>query len=55
MALLVYDVTNRRSFESLQAWAEEVKNVAPKDVMLALIGNKSDLLVESESEYIDEV
>lgn len=47
IALLVYDVTNKQSFSSMQLWAEEVKNIAPPNVIIALIGNKVDLLGES--------
>jgi len=44
IAILVYDVTNKSSFESMQAWAEEVRSTAPKGVVLAIVGNKIDLL-----------
>lgn len=44
IAILVYDVTNKQSFENIQVWAEEVIATAPKDILLAFIGNKIDLL-----------
>ena len=40
--LLVYDVTNRKSFESLTYWIEDLKSNIP-DVSVVLIGNKIDL------------
>ena len=46
VALLVYDVTNKLSFVSLQSWADEVRETAPKDVILVVVGNKVDLLGE---------
>lgn len=40
--ILVYDVTNERSFQNIQNWIENVENYANKDVNLILIGNKCD-------------
>lgn len=42
-AILVYDITKPGSFTSLQEWVCELKNNAPKDLVLAVCGNKSDL------------
>ena len=42
-ALVVYDITNRESFNSISTWIEECKNNGPKTITLVLIGNKSDL------------
>ena len=39
----VYDVTNRKSFENITNWLEEVKEEVPKDAKFVLIGNKIDL------------
>jgi small GTP-binding protein len=43
---LVYDVTNKKSFDDLSMWIYDVKEYGPKDIVLFLVGNKSDL--ESE-------
>jgi small GTP-binding protein len=40
---LVYDVTNKKSFEDLSMWIYDVKEYGPKDIVLFLVGNKSDL------------
>ncbi|MBW0471206.1 hypothetical protein O181_010921 [Austropuccinia psidii MF-1] len=42
--LLVYDVTNRESFESLPSWFSELDTFthAPHDVVRAIVGNKVD-------------
>ncbi len=45
-ALLVYDVTNRTSFENLVRWIEEMKENAYSKMAIILVGNKIDL--ESE-------
>ncbi|HMF32018.1 MAG TPA: Rab family GTPase [Candidatus Lokiarchaeia archaeon] len=42
-AMLVYDLTNRESFDTLHAWKEEVTQNANKTVIFYLFGNKSDL------------
>lgn len=42
MAIVVYDVTNRASFLSVNRWLEEVKNERGDDVILVLVGNKTD-------------
>ncbi|PRP86653.1 ras-related protein Rab-11B-like isoform 2 [Planoprotostelium fungivorum] len=42
-ALVVYDVTKRRSFDEVPKWLEELKQFAPKDIIMILVGNKTDL------------
>ena len=43
-ALIVYDITDRDSFDKLKSkWIPEVRDSTSDDVVLALIGNKSDL------------
>ena len=42
-ACVVYDITNRKSFESIKSWIEDCKKHSPKTVYLILIGNKIDL------------
>jgi Ras-related protein Rab-1A len=40
---LVYNVTDRTSFSCVPQWLSEIREFAPKDVVLLLLGNKSDL------------
>uniref|UniRef100_A0AC11CQ30 RAB26, member RAS oncogene family n=1 Tax=Ovis aries TaxID=9940 RepID=A0AC11CQ30_SHEEP len=40
--LLLYDVTNKASFDSIQAWLTEIQEHAQDDVVLMLLGNKVD-------------
>lgn len=42
-AILVYDITDRESFERVQAWVKELKRLGREDVVLVLAGNKADL------------
>lgn len=40
---IVYDVTDRQSFENLKSWLEEIEKYAQAGVRLVVVGNKSDL------------
>ena len=42
-ALVVYDITNRDSFNNIGTWVEECKNNGPTTISLVLVGNKTDL------------
>jgi small GTP-binding protein len=42
-ALVVYDITNRDSFNNIANWVEACKNQSPKTIFMVLVGNKSDL------------
>jgi Ras-related protein Rab-2A len=50
-ALIVYDITNRQSFDNVQNWLEDVKNQSPETVTSILIGNKSDLDYDRKVTY----
>ena len=42
-AMIVYDITCRKSFEHIQNWLQDVHDQSPKTVLTILIGNKIDL------------
>jgi len=42
--VLVYDVTNRKSFKRIEHWMEQIEDNADKDVDKILVGNKCDLV-----------
>lgn len=42
VAVVVYDVINRSSFLSTSKWIEDVRNERGNDVILVLVGNKTD-------------
>lgn len=46
VALIVFDVTNRKTLECVQYWAEEVQKSNALDFIIVLVGNKSDLGVK---------
>lgn len=42
-ALLVYDITDNNSFTKVRNWVKELKSQLGESVVLAIVGNKSDL------------
>ncbi|KAJ3673737.1 hypothetical protein LUZ60_005729 [Juncus effusus] len=42
-ALLVYDITKRQSFDHMARWLVELRSHADRQIIIMLIGNKSDL------------
>lgn len=43
VAVVVYDITNRASFLNTSKWIEDVRNERGNDVIIILVGNKTDL------------
>ena len=43
-ALIVYDVTKRSTFDDVMKWYSDLRNIAEKECISALVGNKVDLL-----------
>lgn len=55
VAIVVYDVSNRASFVSTMRWVEEVRSERhADDVMIVLVGNKSDVLNEKRQVSTEE-
>ena len=52
IAILVYDITREESFEQIRDfWVDQLKENAPKNMIMAIAANKSDLIAE---EKVDE-
>jgi Ras-related protein Rab-6A len=49
--LLVYDISDKDSFDAMPNWIQEVKEVLNKEVVFALIGNKMDLESQRKISY----
>eukprot|EP00768_Dysnectes_brevis_P005831 gnl/Dysnectes_brevis/4376_a5855_1130.p1 GENE.gnl/Dysnectes_brevis/4376_a5855_1130~~gnl/Dysnectes_brevis/4376_a5855_1130.p1 ORF type:complete len:205 (+),score=20.93 gnl/Dysnectes_brevis/4376_a5855_1130:70-684(+) len=47
--LVVYDVTDRSSFEGVRRWLADVDRLAPPEVCISLVGNKIDLPTSDHS------
>ena len=41
--VLVFDLTNKNSFDKLSGWLNDIKEYGPKDTCIILVGNKSDV------------
>ena len=50
-AFIVYDITEKDSFNHVESWINECKKIAPESILLILIGNKSDLEESREISY----
>ncbi|CAL1568825.1 unnamed protein product [Knipowitschia caucasica] len=50
-ALIVYDITRRCTFDSVQHWIKEVELYGATNVVMALIGNKCDLEEERQVRF----
>jgi len=42
-AILVYDITDKQSFEKVKIWVKELKKMLGNEISLTICGNKSDL------------
>ncbi|MBA0864075.1 hypothetical protein Goshw_029645, partial [Gossypium schwendimanii] len=42
-AVLVYDITRRTTFENVKKWIHELREFGNSDIVVVLVGNKSDL------------
>lgn len=51
IGILVYDITNEKSYEELNFWMNQLKKNASKDIIIGICGNKSDLYLK---EKVDE-
>jgi small GTP-binding protein len=52
-ALLVYDLTNEKSFKKLKYWMDELNSNAPRDIIICILGNKADLTADRSVKYED--
>lgn len=50
--IIVYDVTNRSSFECVPQWLSDMRQLAGNDVVVMLIGNKIDLAKKDNSRAV---
>ncbi len=48
VAVVAYDITNRSSFLNTSKWIEDIRNERGNDVIIALVGNKTDLTAKRQ-------
>ena len=52
-ALIVFDLTNKESFDNINKWLKHLNENAPKDIVICCVGTKSDLIQERKVVYED--
>jgi Ras-related protein Rab-1A len=53
--IIVYDVTNRESFYNIKVWLNDAQQLASKESVKLLLGNKTDVDKYSERSKIRQV
>ena len=43
VCILVYDISDSRSFEDVRSWLEELQKTVPKETVIYIVGSKIDL------------
>lgn len=51
----MYDVSSADSFEKIKVWIKELKKIVGKDIVCAIVGNKTDLIKDRRITYNSEV
>lgn len=54
-ALLVYDVTDEDSLQKVKSWVKELRKILGQSVIIAVVGNKTDLIDRSLSTKSDDI
>lgn len=52
-ALLVYDIANRESYNSLNEWLTDARSLASPNIVILLAGNKKDLEAERQVTFLE--
>lgn len=47
-AIVVYDITRKQSLVTLKNWVKELQQLGPEHIVIAIAGNKSDLVDKRE-------
>lgn len=50
-AIVVYDITNQETFGRAKTWVKELQRQASPNIVIALAGNKADLVNKRMVEY----
>lgn len=48
VAVIVYDVTNIKTFESVSKWVDDVRAERGSNVLIAVVGNKTDITTKRQ-------
>ena len=53
MAIMVYSITNKKSYDNIKKWVSRLKTLSKEDTILFLVGNKSDLINQREVDFLE--
>jgi Ras-related protein Rab-5C len=53
VAVLVYDITKRSTFDGMKVWLHELKEKAPTNILTIIAANKSDLVEAEQVEFAE--
>lgn len=46
LAIIIFDLTDRKSFQDLEKWIDMIRGSVIHDILIFIAGNKSDLTLE---------
>ena len=52
-AVVVFDVTERQTFDDANSWVKELRHFAGADMVIALVGNKVDLVSRRQVDPVE--
>ncbi|ORX89279.1 ras-domain-containing protein [Basidiobolus meristosporus CBS 931.73] len=53
-AIIVYDITSKKSFDEIETWVQELRRNMADDLIIHIVGNKFDLAATRRSVSFDE-
>ena len=53
IAIMVYSIINKKSFDNIKNWVSTVKNLSKENTIFFLVGNKSDLTTQREVKFLE--
>ena len=51
--ILIYDISNRKTFDNVKGWIESIKEEVSSKVLIVLVGNKIDKIEEREVKKVE--
>jgi GTPase SAR1 family protein len=51
-AIVVYDITDKKSFDNVEHWVNKIREIAIDNVVILLIGNKLDRAGERKVRHL---
>ena len=53
LAIMVYSIANKNSFDNIKKWVSRVKNLSKEDAIFFLVGNKNDLCSQRQVNFTE--